>query len=210
MALEIAPVLLSNEEIDSYRDMFGGRADTALARDIVGEIGQDFLTQSQDNPNYFTYQGLAQGTAGVFDDDPETADKTPIERALTDEKIILNFTNAEQPDYLRAFFSELVKTAPGVWAGAKTAGTVGSRIIPPAVLTGNPLLIGGSLLTTGLAGLGTSMLTYTAADAIENEAFDPVAPIPGNVLVLRIQPDEGLTLQIATKQPGPRVCLRAL
>ncbi len=32
---------------------------------------------------------------------------------------------------------------------------------------------------------------------------DPDRDVAGNVLALRIQPDEGLTLQIATKQPGP-------
>jgi glucose-6-phosphate 1-dehydrogenase len=34
---------------------------------------------------------------------------------------------------------------------------------------------------------------------------DPSAPLDTNVLVLRIQPDEGLSLRIATKLPGPRV-----
>lgn len=32
---------------------------------------------------------------------------------------------------------------------------------------------------------------------------NPEQAVAGNVLALRIQPDEGLTLQIATKQPGP-------
>ena len=34
---------------------------------------------------------------------------------------------------------------------------------------------------------------------------DPAQSVSGNVLTLRIQPDEGLSLQIATKQPGPNV-----
>lgn len=36
---------------------------------------------------------------------------------------------------------------------------------------------------------------------------DPDQAVAGNVLALRIQPDEGLTLQIATKQPGPNVVI---
>ncbi|MDG2306042.1 MAG: glucose-6-phosphate dehydrogenase [Candidatus Binatia bacterium] len=36
---------------------------------------------------------------------------------------------------------------------------------------------------------------------------NPEQAVDGNVLVLRIQPDEGLTLQIATKQPGPNAII---
>jgi glucose-6-phosphate 1-dehydrogenase len=34
---------------------------------------------------------------------------------------------------------------------------------------------------------------------------DPRAPVEPNVLSLRIQPDEGLSLRISTKLPGPKV-----
>ncbi len=36
---------------------------------------------------------------------------------------------------------------------------------------------------------------------------NPEMAVAGNVLALRIQPDEGLTLQIATKQPGPNAII---
>ena len=36
---------------------------------------------------------------------------------------------------------------------------------------------------------------------------DPKRAVQGNVLALRIQPNEGLTLQVATKKPGPRVVI---
>lgn len=38
--------------------------------------------------------------------------------------------------------------------------------------------------------------------------LDPRRPVAPNVLALRIQPDEGLSLRIAAKQPGPKVQIR--
>jgi len=35
--------------------------------------------------------------------------------------------------------------------------------------------------------------------------YDPQSPLEPNVLTVRIQPDEGLSLKIATKLPGPKV-----
>jgi glucose-6-phosphate 1-dehydrogenase len=42
--------------------------------------------------------------------------------------------------------------------------------------------------------------------------FSPISPeeLAANVLVLNVQPDEGVWLQVQAKHPGPRLCMSSL
>ena len=177
MSLQINPIDISQEEVNSYVDNFGNAAETALAKEVVSVFEQDFAKQIENDPNYFNYDALRSGTAGIFDDLGQT-DVKKLERALSDEDILTQFTTAETPNFLRTLFSEAVKAAGSTTVGIKAAGQVGSRIIPPAVATGNPLLIGGSLATTLASYAVPSVLTYTGLDFLEKEAYGEVPAVP--------------------------------
>jgi len=47
---------------------------------------------------------------------------------------------------------------------------------------------------------------------VPHSVFTPVSPddLSANVLVLRIQPEEGMDLTVNTKQPGPKLCMSSL
>ena len=182
----IQPYILRKEEIDNIvrteaEKGAAGNAPKALATDLVNIFSaSDFKEEIAQDPNFLSYDLLRSGKANILNFIPAYADKKPIDRQLTDQDINILFSNAKEADFARPFFTELAKTAPATYAGIKTAGAVGSRIIPPAVTyTGPaaPVLTALALLTTGTAALGTMGLTYFAGQKIEDELLGPIDPI---------------------------------
>ena len=178
MSVTFAPVEITQKEINSFIDQFGTDASKVLAKEIIANVRSDFASQLEENPDYLDYESLRTGRAGFFDDIERTKDLANASRAFSDEDIITQFSTAQDPDLVRGFFAEAFKAGPATLAFQKTAQTVGGRIMPRAISTGNPLAIGTGLLTTLASGAGTAMLTYNALDAIEKNQFGDVAPVP--------------------------------
>ena len=128
------------------KDLGPERATSFLAENAVSEISQQF-------PDLFNYKSLKDGTAKLFDLDPDNKNIPADERGLTDEAILKQFTNLEEVGFFSGFGRELLKSGPsaaGIYAGAKTGAALTSGI-PPV----NPLLVGvkfGVPLVTGTLG----------------------------------------------------------
>ena len=189
MSFAIKPVDITQETINSFVQNFGleggekqlaeelvllnqDEADAAFEPEIAAKI-----KDAENFPNYFTYEGLRTGEAGIFED-LGLKDQSPLERAFTDTDIVTTFSTADSPDLLRVFFEEAGKAAAATTVGVKTAGRVGASLLPPAIATGNPLLIGGAGLATGGSFLLSSGLAYSAGDIIADNLLEEMAPIP--------------------------------
>jgi hypothetical protein len=171
--ITIDPVIVTPEVIDDFRLNFDNPGES-FARDLVATFQGDFSSQIEQDPNFLTYEGLRNGTAGILNFLPSTRDVTnPRQRAQTDDQIAILFSNAEAAPFARPFLTELAKSAPATYAGVKTTGAVGSRIIPPAAASGNPYAVAATTLLSGLAGLGASGLVYMAGDEIEERLLGP-------------------------------------
>jgi hypothetical protein len=171
--LVIDPVIVTPEVIDDFRLNFDNPGES-FARDLVATFQGDFSSQIEQDPNFLTYEGLRNGTAGILNFLPSTRDVTnPRQRAQTDDQIAILFSNAEAAPFARPFLTELAKSAPATYAGVKATGAVGSRTIPPAAASGNPYAVAGATVLSGLAGLGAAGLVYTAGDEIEEQLLGP-------------------------------------
>ena len=105
--VQSVPIIkFTNQEVDFFtQDMGGDGATSFMAEESVKEIGQQF-------PNLFNYKSLKDGTAPIFDLDPENKNLLPEERGLTDKDILTQFTNLEDLGYFSGFGRELFKAAP--------------------------------------------------------------------------------------------------
>ena len=155
-----------------------------LANDLVDTMRIDFADRLEEDPNFLTYEGLRNGTAGILDEIEIYADLPSKSRMLSDDDIAKIFSNAEDAPFSRGFFSELAKTLPSLKAGMEATAFTGSKLFSkPIVKTPGPAMGLEYLLKSGTA-LGAGILTglgvYGTADLIE-EAFmgpDPVI-VPG-------------------------------
>ena len=171
--ITIDPVIVTPEVVDDFRMNFDNPGE-AFARDLVATFQGDFADRLEQDPNFLTYEGLRNGTAGILNFLPSTRDVTnPRVRARTDDQIAILFSNAEEAPFARPFLTELAKSAPATYAGVRTAGLVGSRTIPAAAGTGNPWAVGGATALSALAGLGSAGLVYMAGDEIEEQLLGP-------------------------------------
>ena len=171
--ITIDPVIVTPEVVDDFVMSFDNPGET-FARDLVATFQGDFADRIEQDPNFLTYEGLRNGTAGILNFIPSTRGLTnPRERARTDDQIAIMFSNAEEAPFARPFFSEMAKSAPSTYALVRTTGLTGSRLIPAAATTGNPWAVGGAALASGLAGLGAAGLTYVVADEIEEQLLGP-------------------------------------
>jgi hypothetical protein len=172
------------KKIDAGDMSFPKTAAGFLANDLVDTMRVDFADRIEQDPNYLTYEGLRNGTAGILDEIETYAGKPSKSRMLSDDDIAKIFSNAEDAPFARAFFGELAKTVPALKAGMAATAYTGSKLFSkPIVKVPSPamgleyILKSGTALGAGLvAGFGV----YSAADAIE-EAFmgpDPVI-VPG-------------------------------
>jgi len=172
------------KKIDAGDMTFPKTAGGFLANDLVDTMRVDFADRLEEDPNYLTYEGLRNGTAGILDEIEIYAGLPSKSRMLSDDDIAKIFSNAEDAPFARGFFGELFKTLPALKAGMATTAYTGSKLFSkPIFKTPSPamgleyLLKSGTALGTGIiAGFGV----YSGADAIE-EAFmgpDPVI-VPG-------------------------------
>ena len=175
ISLEGNRVQLTPEVIDDFR-LFTKEPSEALAKDLVNTFQGDFATELEQDPNFLTYEGLQDGTAGILDRLPGYSDRPPIDRTLMPDDIIVLFSNAEPADLKRGFFGEMFKTAPSVAAGVETAKFVGARTLrrPPT----NWLSATVQLGTPVAAGIGASFLTYDFMDDIEEKLLGPDQVVP--------------------------------
>lgn len=171
-------------KIDAGDMTFPKTAGGFLANDLVDTMRVDFADRLEEDPNYLTYEGLRNGTAGILDEIEIYSGLPSKSRMLSDDDIAKIFSNAEDAPLARGFFGELAKTLPALKAGMAATAYTGSKLFSkPVVKVPGPamgleyLLKSGTALGTGLiAGFGV----YSGADAIE-EAFmgpDPVI-VPG-------------------------------
>ena len=194
MNLEINKLDLMPEEIDDFRLQFGQRAPEALARDVVTTFAdQDYAAQIQNDPNFFSYEKLQDGTATFYDflspnytvtidgEERPIRDLNPVQRSIyfkDPDSISALLTTAEKGSLSRAFFGELFKTAPSVAAGTKAAQVTAAQTFrtPPKSAAGFML----RAAPVAASFIGGSLLLYEGADALEELAMGPDKPIlPG-------------------------------
>jgi hypothetical protein len=194
MNLEISKIDLQPEEIDDFRLQFGQRAPEALARDVVTTFAdQDYAAQIQNDPNFFSYEKLQDGTATFFDvlspnytvtmdgEERPIRDLNPVQRSIffkDPDSISALLTNAEKGSLSRAFFGELFKTAPSVTAGTKAAQLTAAQTFrtPPKSFPG----FIARAAPVAASFIGGSLLLYEGADALEELAMGADKPIlPG-------------------------------
>ena len=72
MPISFNPIDINQPEVNSFVDMFGDGAETELAKEIVSEFARnEFASKNAEDPNYFNYKALTEGTAGFFSEFPE-------------------------------------------------------------------------------------------------------------------------------------------
>jgi len=115
MSIKIDPVDITQETINSFVQNFGLEGgEKKLAEELVfinqNEADAAFepaiaakIKDPENFPNYFTYEGLRTGEAGIFEDLGKK-DQTPLQRAYSDTEIVTTFSTADSPDLLRIFF----------------------------------------------------------------------------------------------------------
>ena len=141
-ALYIPPVTFTKPEFDAYTRALrqeGLDPSESIARTLSEEVGVD-------QGDLFNYQSLRDGTARLFDLDPDARGKAPRERALSNEQIISLFAVDEQGDPIQAGtfaagFGRGAAPAVGGMAGMVGGAKVGYALqtpIPPA----GPVAIG--------------------------------------------------------------------
>ena len=198
MNLEINKIDLQPEEIDDFRLQFGQQAPEALARDVVTTFAdQDYAAQIQNDPNFFSYEKLQDGTATFYDflspnytvtmegpDGPEERpirDLNPVQRSIffkDPDSISALLTTAEKGSLSRAFFGELFKTAPSVAAGTKAAQVTAAQTFRTPPKSFPTFMLRAAPVAASF--IGGSLLLYEGADALEELAMGPDKPIlPG-------------------------------
>ena len=178
--IPVPPVTISKEQMDFLNQRFADQpqgASPIVARAIVGEL-------SQQVPDLFSYQGLKDGTAPLFNVLPQFQDKSPEERKLTDNQIIrllardTEGNKIEEGSFFAGMGRELLPQGGG-FAGAITGAKAGFKLqqaIPPA----NPALVATKfaipVATTTIGFLGG----YSGGREATDFLVGPEAPIlPG-------------------------------
>lgn len=126
------------EEFDQIVDVFRRRGqdpEAGFASMLAGTLSQEY----PDDPNYLTYEGLKDGTAGVFELFPSFAGKPPEERQLSDSAILRLFAydmegRPVQPGTVTSGMKR--KALPGAASAAAFFGTAKAT---NALLQLNPL-----------------------------------------------------------------------
>ena len=177
MTIEINPVQLTNENINDFRANFGAYASEALARDLVNTFGSnDYRTQVESDPNFFSYEKLIDGSAGFYDALPDTytieldGQAVPINSLPKNQRaIIFNqpnalsalFSNATEADLADAFVTEFGKSATATGTGLAAVKAIAKAPFPPQkALTTKAL--------QGISFLGGAMLGYEGAERLED------------------------------------------
>jgi hypothetical protein len=159
------------EEAEQLFDIFrrdGKDQEQGFAQMLSGTLA----LENPSDPNYLSYQGLKEGTAGVFSQLPQFADLPPEERKLTDGQILQLFAyDMEGRPFQPGSYTEGGKRGilPGLfsagafWTGATATNTamqanpltatpvtpwqLGARIVAP--------IVGGTVAAYGGSEFGT-------------------------------------------------------
>ena len=182
----IKSVILTPEVVDDFRTNYNNPSE-ALAKDLVRTMQVDYADRIKKDPNFLTYEGLINGTAGIFDFLESTKGKTKAQRRYSNDQIAILFSNAEPATFARPFLSEFAKSVPATEAMMATARVAGPRIISAATAAGAPFGPVGATagFTAGVVGTGalslfSAGLAYLSADAIEEKIMGPdVVYTPG-------------------------------
>ena len=165
------------EEFNQALEDFGGT--TGFAQGMA-----EILNEDNDDPNFITYGGLSDGTAGVFDFIPEFATLSPNQRRLSPDQMIELFTVDTQGNPIEAgsfsggFKREIIPAAssvPGFMAGYK-AGNVAVAGVPPVTFPTAAIRI----LTPFVTGMLGSLASYTVGEEVTEAIMGEESPIlPG-------------------------------
>tara|TARA_R100001443_G_scaffold110763_3_gene122924 strand:- start:1 stop:3951 length:3951 start_codon:yes stop_codon:yes gene_type:complete len=180
--LTIDPLLVTNEQIDDYRLQYPKSQDPGkiFTNELVSIYEKVFEKEIEKDPDFLSYPLLKSGEATIFNYIDQYKDLSVAERRAlfgpSDDPIQILFSNVEPATFARPVLGEAFKTAPSIYGGLKASSYVGSKVMPPAIRSGNPYLIGGGLATTLTSFLASSFLLYEGADAIEEAVMgeDPV------------------------------------
>ena len=150
------------EEFDQIVDVFRRRGqdpEAGFANMLAGTLSQEY----PDDPNYLTYEGLKDGTAGVFELFPSFAGKPPEERQLSDSAILRLFAydmegRPVQPGTVTSGMKR--KALPGA---ASAAAFLGTAKATNALLQLNPLTAFPITPAQQAARIFTPLVTGTVA-----------------------------------------------
>ena len=173
LQLNIEPVVFDKPEIDAFTRMFQtarGGPSGVIAREVAGQVAIG-------NEEFFSYDSLRDGTARLFDLDPVTRDRSPRERALTDNQIINLFAVDTEGNPIEGgtFAAGAVReAAPQVGAlGGFMAGARATSALPIP----HPLVKAGVGLIGGVIG---AIAGYEGGEALTDQLLGPERPLlPG-------------------------------
>jgi hypothetical protein len=171
--LNIDPVVFDKPTLDTFTRMFqnapGGPA-AIIAKELAAEAARD-------NGEFLSYESLRNGTARIFDLNPNLRDLPPARRSLSNEQIIslLAVDTEGNPIEAGTFGAGAAREAlpqaggfAGFMAGARA---LGSLPIP------NPLGRAGAGLVGGVIG---ALAGYEGGEALTDELLGPERPLlPG-------------------------------
>jgi hypothetical protein len=178
----IPPVTFSKPAFEAYaralREEGTSQPNAAIARTLAEEVGVD-------QGDLFTYESLRNGTARLFDLDPQNKGLPPAERALSDDQIISLFAVDEQGDPIQAGtfaagFGRGIAPAAGGFAGmvgGAKAGFAMQQPIPPA----GPVAIGIKAAIPVVSGIVGMFGGMAAGEAVTEALVGPERPLlPGH------------------------------
>lgn len=153
------------DEAEQIFDIFrraGKDEEQGFAEMLAGTLSKE----NPENPDYLSYKGLKDGTAGVFSQLPQFADLSPTDRQLTDGQILQLFAfDMKNRPFQPGQFKEGAKrgilpglfSAAGFWAGA-TATNTALQVNPVTAVPVTPwqagVRIGGPIVSGIITGLG--------------------------------------------------------
>ncbi len=171
--LNIDPVVFDKPELDAFTRMFqsapGGPAGV-IARELAGQAATE-------NSEFLSYESLRDGTARLFDLNPNFKDLPPARRGLTDEQIIsLLAVDTEGNPIGPGSFGEGVKREILPQTGAFGGFMAGARATG-ALPIPHPLAKAGAGLIGGIVG---AIAGYEGGEALTDELLGPERPLlPG-------------------------------
>jgi hypothetical protein len=171
--LNIDPVIFDKPEMDAFTRMFqtaSGGPSAVIAREVAGQVAIG-------NEEFFSYESLRDGTARLFDLDPVTRDRSPRERALTDNQIInlLAVDTEGNPIEGGTFAAGAARDAAPL-AGSFGGFMAGARATS-ALPIPHPLVKAGVGLIGGILG---TIAGYEGGEALTDELLGPERPLlPG-------------------------------
>ena len=178
--MPVPPVTISKEQMDFLNQRFADQpqgASPIVAKSIVGEL-------SQQVPDLFSYQGLKDGTAPLFDVLPQFQNKPPEERKLTDNQIIrllardTEGNKIEEGSFFAGMGRELLPQSAG-FGGAYTGARIGYQLqqaIPPVNPAAVAVKFAIPVATTTIGFLGG----YSGGREATDFLVGPEAPLlPG-------------------------------